>query len=78
MSAGISLSKEDGSTSIHTLDEELEPEIRPPGTYSPGAATECTPCESGTFAPYSGAPGCYACPEDICVREPTRNLSNAH
>lgn len=51
------------------IEEEFEPEICSPGTYSPGGAPECTPCETGTFAPYPGSPGCYACPRGhMCPR----------
>lgn len=50
-------------------EEEFEAEICLPGTYSPGSATECTPCETGTFAPDPGAPGCYICPRGhMCPR----------
>lgn len=44
------------------IEEEFEPELCPPGTFSLGGATECVPCETGTFAPDPGAPGCYSCP----------------
>lgn len=44
------------------IEEEFEPEICLPGTYSSGGAIECTQCEIGTFAPDPGAPSCYICP----------------
>ena len=38
-------------------------------TYSPGGATECTPCKIGTFAPHPGASVCYDCPKGhMCPR----------
>jgi hypothetical protein len=43
-------------------EQEWEPEICPPGTYSPGGVTECTLCETGTFVPDPGSAVCYACP----------------
>jgi hypothetical protein len=45
-------------------------EICRPGTFSPNGATECTPCETGTFAAHPGAPGCYDCPRGhICPQK---------
>lgn len=46
----------------YQIEEEFEPELCPPGTYSFGGAFDCTPCEIGTFAHYPGSPGCYDCP----------------
>ncbi|CAF1340422.1 unnamed protein product [Adineta ricciae] len=40
-----------------------EEELCPPGTYSEGGATECTPCAKGTFAPAPGSAMCYDCPK---------------
>jgi hypothetical protein len=52
------------------VEEELEAEICRPGTFSPNGATECTPCETGTFAAHPGAPGCYDCPRGhICPQK---------
>jgi hypothetical protein len=42
--------------------EEMDVEICPAGTYSPGGADTCTPCAYGTYAAKAGAPGCYPCP----------------
>lgn len=52
--------------SVRSLDpqgeDEYEPEVCEPGTYSRGGALDCTPCENGTYAPYPGLPGCTSCP----------------
>ncbi|CAF1264006.1 unnamed protein product [Rotaria magnacalcarata] len=50
-------------------EEEMEVEICEAGTYSPGGADECTPCEKGTYAAKPGAPACYFCPKGhMCPR----------
>ncbi|CAF1064230.1 unnamed protein product [Adineta ricciae] len=50
-------------SSLRQVEANWMMEICPPGMASPKGATECTPCEKGYYAPYSGAAICYTCPK---------------
>ena len=47
---------------ISQSEDDYLPEICPPGTYSPGGASDCLPCPKGTYAAYPGLPSCTSCP----------------